>query len=247
MFQGTGCPNKYTLVWTGDDYQKQGPWCQTVSDGCVPPPITPTLSPTANPNPVVCEDSPATTKFNFVNNGREIEQRSCRFIRNILKDSDKPRRRRRALCEEEASVPDQTGPKPKIWSMCPRTCQVCPDQCKDKRPKFTVGDNPKPRNCGRVEKVGKWASGNRRQRQLCNSKVRLIKSGRKVSLHNICQESCGKVGVGRCSPMLDEDAVANVPFEDNGAAPVEDDGAVPVEDDGAAPVEDDGSNPVDDD
>merc|ERR1712025_562665 len=119
------------------------------------------------------------------------EQRSCRFIRNTLRDADKPKQRRKALCAEEATLQDQT--KQEIGSLCPRACQICPDQCKDKRPKFTIGDNPKKRNCGYLEKIRKGL-----QQQLCDSKVKLVESGRKVSLQNICQESCGKVGVGRC-------------------------------------------------
>jgi len=38
--------------------------------------------------------------------------------------------------------------------------------------------------------------------------VRLVKSGKRVPLKNICVESCGKVGLGRCSPMLEKDSIA---------------------------------------
>jgi len=148
-----------------------------------------------------CEDTPAITKFDYVSNGREQKQRSCRFIRNTLRDSDKPKRRRSVLCEEEATLQDQT--KQKIWSLCPRACQICPDQCKDKRARFTIDGNPKIRNCGYLEKR---RSGLRQQ--LCDSRVRYVKSKRRAPLSNICEESCGKVGVGRCSPLLEEDSIA---------------------------------------
>jgi len=205
MFSGTGCPDKE------NPNPKVGPWCQEASDVCSPPPTvspSPTMSavPTDAPTNVasnaptrisdVCEDEPATTKFDFVNNGREVEQRSCRFIRNTLRDADKPRQRRKALCEEEATVGDQTGLK--IWSLCPRACKICPDQCKNKRGKFTIGNKSQKRNCRYLEGLK-----NRQGflRKLCDSKVRLVKSGKRVPLKNICEESCGKVGLGRCSPL----------------------------------------------
>merc|ERR1712176_936307 len=128
-------------------------------------------SPSTNINPEVCEDTPAATKFDYVSNGRALNQRSCRFIRNTLRDADKPKQRRKALCAEEATLQDQT--KQKI------------------------------RNCGYLEKRRKGL-----RRDLCDSRVRQVKSGRRALLSNICEVSCGKVGVGRCSPLLEEDSIA---------------------------------------
>ena len=152
-------------------------------------------------NADVCKDTPAATKFDYVSNGREQNQRSCRFIRNTLRDADKPKQRRRALCAEEATLQDQT--KQKIGILCPRACRICPDQCKDKRGRFRIEGNTKIRNCGYLEKRRKGL-----RRELCDSRVRQVKSGRRALLSNICEVSCGKVGVGRCSPLLEEDSIA---------------------------------------
>ena len=177
------------------------PFLEDTSEAPVEQPTDAPVESTSAPTNAVCADAPATTKFDFVNNGREVEQRSCRFIRNTLRDADKPKQRTRALCAEEATLQDQT--KQKIGILCPRACRICPDQCMDKRGRFRIEGNTKIRNCGYLEKRRKGL-----RQQLCDSRVRYVKSKRKAPLSNICKESCGKVGVGRCSPLLGEDSIA---------------------------------------
>ena len=187
IFRKSGCPDK------SRPDPNQGPWCQGPDVCPILPPLPPTTSPSPTVTPIVCEDEPKTTKFNYDNKKR----RTCDYInvflnRDRFSNSQKKRQKRR-ICGLNATTVQGASLGP-VSALCPRTCEICPDQCKNSRRIFLV--DGKKRKCTYLKKTG-YA----RRKELCNSTVKL-ENGKERPFKNLCQLGCGIVGVGRCAQFL---------------------------------------------
>ena len=180
MLEQSGCPDK------SSPDPNQGPWCQG-------PDVCPVLPPL--PPPIVCKDEPKTFKFNYDNKKR----RTCDYINEFLNrgrftNSQKKRQKRR-ICGLDATTAGRVtltlGP---VSALCPRTCEICPDQCKNSRRVFLV--DGKKRKCTYLKKTVLA-----KKKKLCDSTVKL-ENGKERPFKNLCQLGCGMVGIGRCAPFF---------------------------------------------
>jgi len=132
MFLGSGCPDK------SDPNPGQGPWCQG-SDICSVP-STP------------CEDKPKTVKFDYENK-KNLTRKSCEFVKNSLMGQKQNLKNK--ICNLDARPPARgAGGIPretKIRYVCPRACEICPDQCKDSRRTFFLGG--RKRKCSYLDNI----------------------------------------------------------------------------------------------
>jgi len=199
MFTDSRCP------YQSDPNPSQGTWCCSAST--LSPSASPTAAPTVTPSPTVtrvCEDAPKNTVIDYDYDGEEYlkKRRTCEFIKNQVKG--KTNRRKFLTCEQRARVRGNPVPTlgitttpsiTKISSVCPSSCEICPDQCKDSRKTFLL--DGKKRKC-------RYLDTRRRvkRRELCSSLVRFEGGKRGVPLKNLCKETCGKLGLGRCSLFL---------------------------------------------
>ena len=181
MLEDSGCQDKY------DPNPNVGPWCQ----GCGICSASPTLA-------SCCYDAPNSARFDFVNNKNQT-RKSCSFIGSLLVDETKNFKNK--ICNLDAKPPQRGNGIPKetkIRNVCPRTCGICPDQCKDSNRKFLL--EGKQRKCSFLDKRRPAI-----QKELCNTNVGLTGGNkRKPKLKSLCQASCAKVGIGRCAISFEE-------------------------------------------
>jgi len=183
------------------------------------PTLSPSLSPSAAPvvtaNPTSqCEDTDIRIDFTWRRGTKN--RKKCSWI------AGKTSTQRAQICRSLAvpnKVPEGMDPEDlvpeKVSSFCPRTCGICPDQCKDHNRKFTVeqsaaeqqllkpNGNPRTRKCSYLQKLGPAS----RIRFCKNKQVRTIPSlnrpnGRVYMFKHMCPYSCGLVGFGQCAPYL---------------------------------------------
>ena len=167
----------------------------------LPPTLTGnTNAPTDAPVPL-CEDAPNTAKFDYVNKKNQT-RKSCSFIEGSLEGATKILKNK--ICNLDAKPPARgvgITKETKIRFVCPRTCGICPDQCKDSNRKYIL--EGKQRKCSFLDKRRPAI-----QKELCNTNVGLTGGNkRKPKLKSLCQASCAKVGIGRCAIPLGEIAV----------------------------------------
>ena len=135
----------------------------------------------------VCDDEPSSTRFDL----KFSKRKNCDFV------GKQSFVRTRKTCRTGVFVRGRPGPRVTVTSLCPRTCGICPDQCKDSNKKFTIGENGKVRKCRFLYEQ----SINSRLRA-CKNKTAKLLNGRNVAIKGLCQAACGEIGVGRCSPYL---------------------------------------------
>jgi len=156
----------------------------------------------------ICQDSPPTTRFDYASKTRK----SCRFVENFLKD--KTRTRLLRTCRLKATVHGENtfaNKKVSLSSICPRSCQICPDQCKDTKKSFSVlleGKEVANKKCSFIEKQ-RLA----KQRDYCASGMARLKNGRLRSIKDLCHQTCGtKLGYGRCGRYTPPATNAPIPL-----------------------------------
>ena len=180
IFKGSACPNQSDPILT------EGPWCQT-SETC---------------SSASCDDEPKTIKFDYEPDTRNDSKpkigKNCKFINRMLNKKGTSRRRKNRLCKTKAKVQGREGPKVRISTLCPRTCNKCPDECKDSTRRFDV-PSEREFNSECVDLLT-WASNSNRVRQ-CSSEKVILKSGRKSTFKAQCPATCGKLGYGRCASL----------------------------------------------
>ena len=216
MFLGSACPNQ------DDPSGFIGPWCQEL-DTCKPtgsarPTLEPTKFPTSAPsesftlaptlpfptqtpvpsatptdNPPYCEDESGDTKFKLGG-----VTHTCTSLR-LESFPTKNRSRQRKICRKFVNVLDTKRKRSRISELCPRTCELCADQCVDSNKWFSIEYNGKVlkrRKCSFVSRNGREES---KQMELCRDTSVVLTSNRKTKkLKTLCPNTCGRVRFGRC-------------------------------------------------
>jgi len=181
MFKGSACPNQ------SDPIRLEGPWCQT-SETCAS---------------ASCDDEPKTIKFDYEPDTRNDSKpkigKNCKFISRMLNKNGTSGRRKKRLCKTKAKVQGREGPKVKISELCPRSCNLCSDDCKDSTRRFDIPSERVGNTACRFAK--NWVTNSNRVRLCSRTKIRL-KSGRKSTFKAECPEICGKIGYGRCAALF---------------------------------------------
>jgi len=191
-----GCP-----IQT-DPNPSVGPWCQPPdsesSTTCKeytpiptqsPTPFSPprrTIPPTAQ-GPECNDQLKSETRFQF----RKNKRYNCEKLEEFFEGKSDTLKKR--TCKKTTTT--AKGEEATISTFCPRTCGICPDQCKDSRKKFLVTERKmtKERNCKFYYRT---VFG---QKKACRANVELL-NGKKRKMFILCPKFCAGFGLGVCAP-----------------------------------------------
>ena len=166
------------------------------------PTAAPTIPSTARPTTTSqgeCFDADKTFKFDVINVDKdgtvtEKKRRDCDWVKN----QEFPNLTKK-ICRRDARVRDKSDQIEKVSVFCPRTCDICPDQCRDSRKSFDIANGPANKKCSFVSDKD---NVNTRTRLCRNKKVTLRGKKRVIDLRNLCLDTCGRLGFGRCATFL---------------------------------------------